>query len=158
MKTESTNLAHKRADIVAKELKRIAENHGGELLPRDVVEAARPARSPLHSYFEWDKDKAAEQWNLEQARSLIRITFEAIQVNGGHEKHRIFYSLTTDRRAGKGYRSITSIMQNPSWRQQLLDDALSELTAFRQKYGTLSELAGVFDAIEKVAAKKTKAA
>jgi hypothetical protein len=44
---------------------------GGMYSPKEVVEAAKPKNSPIHRYFEWDKDKAAYLYNLQQARRLI---------------------------------------------------------------------------------------
>lgn len=44
----------------------------GELTPAIVVEEARDVDHPLHSRFEWDNDKAAEQYRLVQAGALIR--------------------------------------------------------------------------------------
>lgn len=51
-------------------LKRL-ENQG-RLKPEDVVNEAKKPSSPLHDYFEWDDEKAANEHRLEQARQLIR--------------------------------------------------------------------------------------
>lgn len=59
-------------DSVAHELTEIAAQHGGLLLPADVVAEARSVASPLHHYFEWDDSVAAEAYRLDQARVLIR--------------------------------------------------------------------------------------
>ena len=49
----------------------------GQLDPREVVREAEDPQSPLHPFFEWDNDAAAEAWRLEQARVLIRrVKFE----------------------------------------------------------------------------------
>jgi hypothetical protein len=48
------------------------EQESGNLNPADVVEDARDPASPLHDFFEWDDDVAAQQWRLSQARLLIR--------------------------------------------------------------------------------------
>lgn len=44
----------------------------GRLTPAEVVDAARNPKSPLHAYFEWDNDRAADAYRLGQARQLIR--------------------------------------------------------------------------------------
>lgn len=44
----------------------------GELTAELVVNDARPADAPLHRYFEWDDETAAEAYRLEQARAMIR--------------------------------------------------------------------------------------
>src|SRR6185312_2039420 len=48
------------------------EQENGRLIPSDVVSAARDPESPLHSHFTWDDAEAAEQYRLDQARTLIR--------------------------------------------------------------------------------------
>lgn len=54
------------------ELEKIRLKGGGVLTPDAVVASAKRATSPLHGYFTWDNDAAAEQWRREQARALIR--------------------------------------------------------------------------------------
>lgn len=57
----------------AAELERIREQNSGRLAPRDVLDAARPEDSPLHAAFQWDDSKAAEEYRLQQARTIIKI-------------------------------------------------------------------------------------
>jgi hypothetical protein len=45
--------------------------NGGRLTPAAVVEDAKDPDSPLHGYFEWDAQKAAYAYWIEQARTLI---------------------------------------------------------------------------------------
>ena len=44
----------------------------GRITAHAVLDAARPASSPIHDCFDWDDSEAAEKWRLEQARELIR--------------------------------------------------------------------------------------
>lgn len=59
------------ADVAGAELERI-QNQRGVIEPRVVVEESRPEAAPLHPVFEWDDDKAAENYRTWQARSLIK--------------------------------------------------------------------------------------
>jgi hypothetical protein len=59
-----------RAEVIAR-LKWLQDERGG-LDPRAVVEDAKDPGSPLHGCFEWDAEKAAENYWLIQARNLIR--------------------------------------------------------------------------------------
>ena len=59
------------AERAAEELQRIY-NENGKLISAEVVECARPKNSPLHSAFEWSDKKAAHEYRLNQARTLIR--------------------------------------------------------------------------------------
>lgn len=61
------------------------ERRDGTLRPSAVVTDAEDSDSPLHEYFEWDSEKAAMSWRLNQARDLIRsvrlmITTETISI------------------------------------------------------------------------------
>jgi len=53
---------------------RLAElefSNGGRLTPSAVVEDAKDPDAPTHHCFEWDDNKAAESYRIEQARTLI---------------------------------------------------------------------------------------
>lgn len=71
-RTQSKSRHGVTADAVLKELEIVRRKDDGKLLPESVVERARSARSPLHSFFEWDDTAAAAQHRLWQARNLIR--------------------------------------------------------------------------------------
>lgn len=53
-------------------LEKIRVRNDGVLRPDDVVKDARNESSPLHSFFTWDDTEAANQFRLDQARTLIR--------------------------------------------------------------------------------------
>lgn len=59
-------------DIVTEELSRIHQENDNTLTAPAVVDAARPEDAPLHPAFEWDIEKAANEYHLIQARQLIR--------------------------------------------------------------------------------------
>lgn len=64
--------------IVRAALEDLARQHNGAVTPQEVVEAARPETSPLHDYFEWNDNEAAQKYRLTQARGLLnrfRITY-----------------------------------------------------------------------------------
>jgi hypothetical protein len=134
---------------VITELKRLAVENCGLLQPEAVVAKARSASSPLHSHFEWDNTIAAHQYRLEQARHLIRVSFEVL--HGTDKETPIFVSLTTDRgQEAGGYRIVKNVMGDKQMREQMLADALAELRCFRMKYSRLKELSTVFSSIQKV--------
>ena len=132
---------------IIRELKRIQQEHGGLLMPQDVVEAAKPQASPLHNRFEWNNTAAARAFRLWQARQLISI---CVHVEPGiTDPIPVFCSLSTDRAKG-GYRATATVMSDAEMREQLLQDALHELNVFQQKYARLRRLAEVFAAIRRV--------
>jgi hypothetical protein len=136
---------------LAQELQRIALKHQGQLLPSDIVEAARPKSSPLHSRFEWDDGEAAEQYRLWQARQLIRVLV-TVEKNGSKSyRVRLYTSLGTDRKSGGGYRLLRVVLRSKRLRGELLKDALRDMRVFEEKYRGLKELSDVFEAMHDVA-------
>lgn len=143
-----------RDSAIRAELTRLAAEHGGELQPKAVVDAARSEDSPLHKSFDWDDSDAAEKWRLTQARNLIRAVVTYEKVGNKTIETRVFVSLTPDRKEnGDGYRLTSSVMSNDTHRQQLLTDAMGEMQRFKEKYRRLSELAKVFAAMDEVTAR-----
>lgn len=62
-------------------LKQLSKLGGGTLTPTAVLDDARSPNSPLHDYFEWNDDVAAEKYRLDQARRLIRSVRVEIEVD-----------------------------------------------------------------------------
>jgi hypothetical protein len=138
------------------ELERIAAAQGGLLRPADVIEAARNPRSPLHTHFEWDDRVAAREYRLWQARQLIRVTVQQIDLPAsGQAPVRVWVSLSEDRKAnGGGYRMVEAVLARSELRKQLLEDALKELEVFQQKYAHLEELATLHRVIRNLLSKR----
>lgn len=141
-----------RESEVTTELRRIAEENGGLLRPEEVVERARAPESPLHGWFEWDDDEAAQKYRIHQARNLIRVNVTYLQTLGRSVPYRVFVSLSPDRSAAGGYRVTTDVLRDDAARAIMLADALRELRAIQFKYRNLRELERVFAEIEKVPA------
>lgn len=137
--------------IVLETLKEVADRHGGILQPYDVLEAAKPESSPLHSYFEWNDSEAAHQHRLRQARSLISIAVEIIPQS--KDKTRIWISLKNDQHLGGGYRSMQVVLSDKELRAQLIADAFADMEIFKSKYERLKELAGVIKEFDKIKSK-----
>lgn len=152
MKTRESGLPKK----AIQELRVLYKSKKGMLTPEDVLQRARVRSSALHSYFEWDDTEAARKYRLEQARGVIRTVRVHIErVDVPEIKVRAYVSLPSDRNTTTGYRHISLVMATPAQRNELLAVALAEFEALRKRYADLTELAGVFEAIEK-AAKNTK--
>lgn len=134
---------------------------GGELTTEQILAEARKKTSPLHEAFEWDAKKAHNIYLMDRARSLIREYW--IEVNSGNELVRIRGSVSLPtpedfdgpRRA---YYSTRAVLSDADLRSRMLDQALRELSAFRRKYATLSELATVFAVIDKAIPSEEEAA
>lgn len=133
------------------DLRAIAKGNGGKLMPKDVVDYARPKKSPLHHRFTWDNDAAAEKWRLHQARGIINVLVEYIDKDKENkEPVQVFVALRSEIKDGGGYRVTTSVMSDDEMRADLLAQALEDMRTFQKKYRHLSELASVFEAIDNI--------
>lgn len=161
--------ALKRARIGAEAKQRLeflAARQNGLLNPRTVVDDARNPDSPLHSYFDWNNDHAAEQWRLFQAGVLVRRikvfivkpeqADQRIEVHlvrpepAGSISTRRFVSLPSQRSALGGYLPVESVLSDAERRAELINTALRELRALREKYQVLEELADVWSALDRI--------
>lgn len=144
--------AHISADdvrLVAQALERVLEKYG-EITPTLVVETAIPETSPLHRFFEWNAEKGAAAFRLQQAGQLIRSV--RVVVSAPKQPVRLaraFVSVVTDGNR-RSYKPIAVVMTNPQLRAQLLEEAHAALEAMERKYGTLAEWGEVFAAAARV--------
>jgi len=131
------------------ELEHIRLTHGGVLRAIDVVTFARDPKTALHSRFEWDDTKAAEQHRLWQARELIRVVVHTRPIDD--KATRVYVSLNEDRSTdGGGYRTLDDVMRSDAMRQSLLNQAHADMVRFEAKYRQLTELASVIGAMRSV--------
>lgn len=126
-----------------------AASRDGLLRAEDVVDWARGnPSSALYKQFTWDRDKAAREYWLYQARRLIQI-----HVVSGDGTPKLV-SLTIDRKSGGGgYRAISDVVANKTLSAIMLDDALRELERVRSRFERVKELTGVWSAIDDAAAR-----
>lgn len=123
----------------------------------DVIEAARPESSPLHSRFTWDVKRGFEANLRREAQELIREYMVVVTVENSQPiRTRYFVSLSTDRADRGGYRTVFDVMDDEALSEVMLDDALSELNVARAKYARVKELREVFAALEQVNAQHEK--
>lgn len=139
-------------EAIREELEKIASKNGGLLKAEDVLKEAQKETSILHLWpgFEWDKNKAAFKYNLQQARNLIRVTVEYVGPADDQTLTRVFVSLTPDRVKGGGYRSLVSVVEDDELNEQLLADALREMKRFQARFSTLKQVTNVIRAMTSV--------
>jgi hypothetical protein len=114
----------------------------GKLTPELVVDAARPQRSALHDYFEWDDAIAGEAFRREQARHLIKSVRVSYTTPSG-EVHdvRAFHALRDEDEPGKHYEffSAEDVASDPLRRGLLLRDMERDWFALRRRWESFSE-------------------
>lgn len=134
------------AQVAGIEMERLRVLHNGRLERNLVLEAARSPLNPLHSEFEWDDYRAAEAHRLDRAGYLIRSIQVVVHEQPINGPVRAFVSVTRDE--DRAYTSVSHALADPMLRQQVLEAALRELEAWRNRYAELVELAQIFAAID----------
>lgn len=100
----------------------IREANDGILTAQAVVDAARPDDHPLHQHFEWDAEKGAEKYRVQQARQLIRIVkLVYVDKRGDVQKMRVFHSVPDpESMSGRSYVPLSEIERSDVMSAQLL--------------------------------------
>ena len=137
------------AQTVGKIFEKI-EKREGKVTNVAVLDSARPASSPIHKIFEWDDQRAAEQYRLGQATRLICSVYAVTEEVETAEpiKVRAFVNVSV-KKEGE-FVSVARAFTDEDMRAKVLADAMKELNAFRQKYENYTEFARLFNEIEKL--------
>lgn len=115
----------------------------------ELVELAKQSTGPLHSAFEWDDTKAAHRFRLDIANKMIVRVKVRVTLSERATTRVTVAQLRPDNAPQRNLRVLTSSNSNDP-RSRDLQQAIQELEAFRRKYSTISELAGVFVALEEL--------
>jgi len=147
----------KRWDQVVATVTDLAGKHG-DLSPKIIVQEARKPSSPLHDYFNWNKDDVHERYLLGQAAVLIRKVQIRIIRQDPETKTlevkpvRALQSVPDKRKkGGASYMLAEDIAKDPQAHASLVKGALAELHAIRRRYAEIAELAEVWSAVDAVA-------
>lgn len=108
-----------------------------------IYEKAKDEQTELHKCLEWDDKKAADKYRIDQCRQISRMLIikrTDVPEDQPQEKIRfLMYDKTSDT-----YMPTIKIVRNEDKYQMLLQQAYSELRAFKQKYACLTELKEIF--------------
>lgn len=116
---------------------------GEEATAKQILDYARDENTELHKCFEWDDSIAAERWRLQQARLIVcNLVYQEPEK---HEPTRIRVMQSTENNT---YKPVRLILQNKTEYEQLLNRALAELHAFKERYKNLSELEEILALID----------
>ena len=141
-------LFHANAQLVAEEIVSLCDDVNG-VTKQQIVDYARNEDTELHKCFEWDDSIASERYRLIQAGDVLRhivIKRTEKQIEQNAPEIRVFHK--TDLKPDNGYKPISYIVKNDDEYQKLLQMALAELHAFKQKYKNLSELDYILELID----------
>jgi hypothetical protein len=115
----------------------LLKRKNGKILPGDVIKAATPRTSVLHSEFTWDNSVAGHQWRLQEARMLIARCKVEMQTPDGLVNVRYFVALKADE---EGYRVTQDVVRDPLRAHALLAELAQELTRLRERYRVFETL------------------
>ena len=133
-------------NIVGKELEGIQEQFGA-ISAEYVLDNAKQEESPLHQYFEWNDQEAAEEYRLVQARLIIRSV--AVRFDRSEDDiitTRAFVEIK-DNEAGP-YMSLESVVFDDGMRHQLIEQAQRDILQFERKYETLVEIIEIIQPVK----------
>lgn len=130
---------------VIEEVEEVKKNYG--LTAETLLKKASKKSSSLYGFFDWDDSSAGDKWRLSQARTFINeikvivedremYAFESVNVSVENNPKK-----TTSCRE---YKSIVEIMDNPEYRRQLIQRALSEAKYWKERHQELVELKSIF--------------
>lgn len=131
------------ATKVASEL----ESLGTEYTLSEVVEKAKDANSEMHGCFEWNDTIAGQKYRESQAALMIRQLVIVRDNDGEPEKTNVRFFVSTGKRDNT-YTPTKRIIRKQDEYEALLNRAMAELRAFKQKYNTLSELEEILALID----------
>lgn len=165
---DGAHLREQDAAIVGPALARLAQSGEGDgFRAEDVVDAARPTSAPLHPYFEWRNDVAAELFRLEQARGLVRSITVTVVVRDEpiplvaqvRQYHHVRVQTQPGEPLASRYVPVQLVQESEDYTAQVVRTAARELRGWSERYATYRHLrqfqaffAEVFDQIDAVTA------
>lgn len=138
------------ANEVGQRLMALKERYGNLTAEIALRDAADP-KSPMHKGLTWDDAEAAHERRLDQMRQMIaaiavRFVYDEKQVNV-----RAFHAVVV--RDKRTYEDIGTVLDNDAMFEQIKNEALISMGAFKRKFEMLEELGAVFAAMEVAQAK-----
>lgn len=120
----------------------------GRLSPAELVEVSRPKDAPLHQdFFDLNDKQAAQKYREYRATVMIASIVVTQDKEEEAKPVRAFFNIE---RGTHEYIPTEIIMSDDAKKERLLDIAKRELVSFRSKYISLTELAGVMNAIDEL--------
>lgn len=134
------NAAKASPQVIGEALAKISERNNGQLKPDAVWKEAKASpRHPLHKFFTWDVQKAAEAHWRDQARTLIRCV--DIVSDGNKEPAPAFLSIAD--RSGVSYRTTDAVLNSHDLQVAVLKAAQRDLEAFEKRYRRLEDICDI---------------
>jgi len=136
------------SDILRQAFGKVEDKYDG-LTPEAVLRYAKPKRSEIHRFFEWDDSKAGHEHRLSQARQLICSVVVVYQTPAGSTiTARAYQKL--NRTKPEPYKRIEVIMESRDDTSALIRQAWNDLESWRRRYEHLLEFSKVFGLMDEL--------
>lgn len=130
---------------VVKELEKVQQDYGS-LTPENILDAAKIKTSILHNLFEWNNTIAANQYRLQQARSILN-NIQVVVISNGEEREVDVFEVVR-REDENVYKSILTF--DPNDIVEVKTRVAKELNYLRNKLSFFKELESISLKIESV--------
>lgn len=119
-------------------------NQYGKIDTENVIEVAKNESNHLHSYFEWNNDRAGDLYRKEQAGQLIRaVNVTIVENENTIECDRAFVNIKESQ--FKGYYAMSKVVNDIDLTDMLIKQAYNELQVYVNKYKHLNQLKSLID-------------
>ena len=139
-----SHLTDEQAQMYGKRIDELRQKYG-YATAEIIVEDAKSPNSPLHDYITWNKDKAAYEYWLGQARYLLRSI--TIKIVGAEESRpiRAYFNVTAsqelkDAGTKQIYVGAEDVARNRVYREEIIAQAKTELELWADRYQMYQEL------------------
>lgn len=149
--SKSPFVGKKRLARYSRGLDRLEKRLGRKYNPYDVVKDAKDPESPLHDYFDWDIETAAQKHWLHQARQLIAtVVVKMIDYRGRPVPARKWVNTTLleGEEPEQTYVSHTRVRSTPSLMHNYLSNELRSLEAWFHRNRTYRDLKPILKFLE----------
>lgn len=107
---------------------------GKDLTAETLLADAATQSSALHRFFEWDNNKAAHQYRLEQARRLIRSVEVVLEDAKGKKVPMRAYFSVRNTEGTQSYQPMEYVFDSPDLTDQVKEDAKTQLEGWLARF------------------------
>lgn len=132
-------------DEAIKELESI-ENTYGSLTAENIVTASEKENALFHKLFLWDNEKAAHQYRLSQARTILNNIEVKIISDGAEKKISVFEIVKTE--TGKVYKNISDL--NSDEIKEVRSNVIKALNYWKSKLSFYKEFDNIVPKMDSI--------
>lgn len=138
---EGSQFSNADAEKIGPVLQELAATEGA-LTERAVIEAAHSTNNPLHEYFEWNDERAANLYRVEQAQRIIKFIKVKYIDDEQPKEARAFQIITkrdersarTPGRTSPVFKSVVLLSEQMKNAAAMMDAAIADAKEWRTRY------------------------